>query len=82
MKEASFVVGTTAEVERARKAYSAHAWQKAYESFVSADRAEPLGAGDLELLARSAYMLGRDDDYEPSGAADTPVCRLTRPQKW
>ena len=28
-----------------------------------ADRATPLGADDLELLARSAYMLGRDDDY-------------------
>jgi DNA-binding NarL/FixJ family response regulator len=63
MKEASFVVGTTAEVERARKAYAANAWQEAYESFVSADEAEPLGAGDLELLARSAYMLGHDDDY-------------------
>jgi hypothetical protein len=29
----------------------------------SADRAAPLDAGDLELLARAGYMLGRDDDY-------------------
>ena len=35
----------------------------AYESLSEADRATPLGADDLELLARSAYMLGRDDDY-------------------
>src|SRR5687768_6296741 len=28
-----------------------------------ADNAAPLGAEDLELFARSAYMLGRDDDY-------------------
>ena len=34
----------------------------AYESLSRADRAAPLGAEDLELLATSAYMLGRDDD--------------------
>jgi DNA-binding NarL/FixJ family response regulator len=39
------------------------AWQAAYDSLSSADRAIPLGAEDLELLATSAYMLGRDDDY-------------------
>jgi hypothetical protein len=30
---------------------------------VEADRAAPLGAGDLELLATAAYGLGRDDEY-------------------
>jgi len=35
----------------------------AYESLSRADRALPLGAEDLELLATSAYMLGRDDEY-------------------
>jgi DNA-binding CsgD family transcriptional regulator len=34
----------------------------AHESLSRADRAAPLGAEDLELLATSAYMLGRDDD--------------------
>jgi len=33
-----------------------------YTSLSRADRATPLGAQDLELLATSAYMLGRDDD--------------------
>ena len=37
--------------------------EDAYESLSRADRAAPLGTDDLELLARSAYMLGRDDDY-------------------
>lgn len=35
----------------------------AYKSLSHADQATPLGAEDLELLATSAYMLGRDDDY-------------------
>lgn len=35
----------------------------AYKSLSGADQAAPLGAEDLELLATSAYMLGRDDDF-------------------
>jgi DNA-binding CsgD family transcriptional regulator len=35
----------------------------AYESLSHADQAAPLGAQDLELLATSAYMIGRDADY-------------------
>ena len=35
----------------------------AHEWLSGADRAAPLGPEDLELLARTAYMLGRDDDY-------------------
>ena len=34
----------------------------AYTSLSDADRVTPLEAEDLELLATSAYMLGRDDD--------------------
>jgi class 3 adenylate cyclase len=37
--------------------------EQAFESLSRADREAPLGAEDLELLARSVYMLGRDDDY-------------------
>ena len=54
---------TVVELERGRKSYVAGAWQSAYESLLAAGRAFPLGAEDLELLATSAYMLGRDDDY-------------------
>ena len=48
------------ELERGREAYSVEAWSDAYESLSAADRADPLGPEDLELLATSAYMLGRE----------------------
>jgi DNA-binding CsgD family transcriptional regulator len=52
-----------AELEHGRESYSRRSWIDAYGSLAAADQASPLGADDLELLARSAYMLGRDDDY-------------------
>jgi DNA-binding CsgD family transcriptional regulator len=57
------VTGAVAELERGRESYARRAWTDAYESLSQADHATPLGAEDLELLATSAYMLGRDDDY-------------------
>ncbi len=51
------------ELERGRESYAKGAWREAYGSLSAADQAAQLGAGDLELLARAAYMLGRDDDY-------------------
>lgn len=56
-------MGAADELERGREAYRRWAWTDAYEHLRSADRALALGAPDLELLARSAYMLGRDDEY-------------------
>jgi DNA-binding CsgD family transcriptional regulator len=56
------VVDATDELERGREFYMKRAWMDAYESLSRADQASPLGAEDLELLATSAYMLGRDDD--------------------
>ena len=50
-------------LERGRRSFVARAWQEAYESLSRADEAVPLGAEDLELLATSAYMLGRDDEW-------------------
>jgi DNA-binding CsgD family transcriptional regulator len=50
------------ELERGRESYARRAWMDAYKSLSRADRAAPLEAEDLELLATSAYMLGRDDD--------------------
>jgi DNA-binding CsgD family transcriptional regulator len=51
------------ELERGRESYAASAWLDAYESLSRVDRLETLAAEDLELLARSAYMVGNDDDY-------------------
>jgi hypothetical protein len=56
-------VGAVAELEHGRESYAKRRWVDAYESLAAADQATPLGPEDLELLARSAYMLGRDDDY-------------------
>jgi DNA-binding CsgD family transcriptional regulator len=48
---------------RGRESYGRRAWAEAYESLSLADRAAPLGAEDLERLATSAYLTGRDDDF-------------------
>jgi DNA-binding CsgD family transcriptional regulator len=51
------------ELERGRDASARGAWREARESLSRADRATPLAAQDLELLATAAYMLGREEDY-------------------
>src|SRR3954452_1397356 len=56
-------MNTTADLERGQAAYSSSRWQDAYASLSAAERAVPLSAEDLELLATSAYMLGREDDW-------------------
>jgi DNA-binding CsgD family transcriptional regulator len=56
-------VHAVAELEQGRESYAKRKWVDAYGSLSAADQATPLGAEDLELLARSGYMLGRDDDY-------------------
>ena len=50
-------------LERGRECYRRRAWGEAYESLALADRVAPLGVADLELLALSAYLIGRDDEY-------------------
>jgi DNA-binding NarL/FixJ family response regulator len=57
------VVRGVVELERGRESYAKRKWVDAHRSLAAADEAAPLGAADLELLARSGYMLGRDDDY-------------------
>ncbi len=52
------------ELERGREAYRRRAWLDAYKSLSLADQAAPLGPEDLELLATSAYLIGRSDDGE------------------
>jgi DNA-binding CsgD family transcriptional regulator len=51
------------DLGRGRESYAAWAWTDAYDSLSRADRSVPLAAGDLELLATSAYMLGREDEW-------------------
>jgi DNA-binding CsgD family transcriptional regulator len=51
------------ELERARASYDTRAWAEAYQAFARAESKAPLAAEDLELLATSAYLVGRDADY-------------------
>ena len=57
------VANAVAELEQGRWAYATQAWLDAYEALSAADRLNPLGAEDLELLATSAYMVGREEEY-------------------
>ncbi len=57
------IVPAVDELDRGRSSYAMGAWTQAYESLSRADRETSLGAEDVELLGRSAYMLGRDDEY-------------------
>ena len=57
------VVPDKAELERGRASYAAAAWVDAHDTLTNVDRASPLALPDLELLAESCYMLGRDDEY-------------------
>jgi ATP/maltotriose-dependent transcriptional regulator MalT len=51
------------DLERGRASYAQRAWMDAYTSLARADKTAPLGAEDLELLANSASMVGRMDEY-------------------
>ncbi|MFD7256719.1 response regulator transcription factor [Streptomyces sp. NPDC059874] len=51
------------DLARGRTCYADEAWFEAFESLSAAEGATPLGPEDLELMARSAYMLGRDEEY-------------------
>ena len=56
-------MATVAALDRGRESYRREAWTDAYDLLSAADRADPLGAEDLELLATCAYMIGREEDY-------------------
>ncbi|HVH19003.1 MAG TPA: helix-turn-helix transcriptional regulator, partial [Myxococcota bacterium] len=52
-----------AMLERGRGAYASAEWRDAFDALARAHRQRPLAPQDLELLARSAYMLGLDAEY-------------------
>jgi DNA-binding CsgD family transcriptional regulator len=56
-------VAANGNVERGRDAYARRSWREAHEAFSAAEQAAPLEPADLELLATSAFMLGRDHEY-------------------
>jgi hypothetical protein len=52
----------TGAVERGRESYARRAWRDAYAQLLAADRETPLACDDLERLAITAYLVGRDAD--------------------
>ena len=50
-------------LERGRASHARYAWLDTYEWLSRADESDALQPEDLVLLAESAWMLGRDDDY-------------------
>jgi DNA-binding NarL/FixJ family response regulator len=50
-------------LERGRRSYAARAWDDAYVALAESDRVSPLAAADLELMATSASMIGREDEW-------------------
>jgi tetratricopeptide (TPR) repeat protein len=51
------------QLQRGRGAYRRRAWAEAYKWLLLADGAGPLDGEDLALLAASAYLIGREEDY-------------------
>lgn len=52
------------QLEHARDAYRRREWDEAYRGFALADRSAPLAVDDLERLATSAYLIGRDREFQ------------------
>lgn len=53
---------TSEALTSGRESYRRQAWAAAFTHLSSADRENPLAAADLELLATTAYLTGRDDE--------------------
>jgi DNA-binding CsgD family transcriptional regulator len=60
------VRGPDTDLELGRRSHANAQWLDACVRLSRADADVPLSPGDLELLATSAYMLGRDADYVAS----------------
>src|SRR5262245_30600228 len=52
------------KLQQGGKAYRRRAWREAFQLLSLADQASSLGAEDLERLATSAYLIGRDLDFQ------------------
>ena len=51
------------QLARGHDAYARQAWREAYEALTAADRSAPLEPREVELLATSTFMLGREQEY-------------------
>jgi ATP/maltotriose-dependent transcriptional regulator MalT len=56
-------VDVSGRLQRGRESYGRRSWAEAFRALSQIDACGPLGVEDLERLATSAYLIGRDDDY-------------------
>ena len=49
-------------IDHTRASYRERAWAAAYAHFQAADDESPLTIDDLEQLAATAYLIGKDDE--------------------
>ncbi len=56
-------VDVSGRLQRGRELYGRRSWAEAFRALSQIDACGPLGVEDLERLATSAYLIGRDDDY-------------------
>jgi DNA-binding CsgD family transcriptional regulator len=56
--------GTPDPLQHGRECHARRSWNHAYQSFSLADQAAPLEVDDLERLATSAYLIGRDREFQ------------------
>jgi tetratricopeptide (TPR) repeat protein len=61
--EERIAVEGSSDLGRGRAAYERRAWTEAYVSLSRADRASSLSGEDLTVLALSAMMTGREDEF-------------------
>jgi hypothetical protein len=67
---------------RGREAFRTQAWADAYTCLAAADRVTPLEPDDLERLAVSSYLVGRDEDStEAWSRALTRLERTGQPRR-
>lgn len=52
------------QLEHGRECYAHRAWAEAYDALVRADQVTPLDVDDLDRLATTAYLTGRDLEFQ------------------
>lgn len=63
-RPATFVAPEPGALEQGREACRRQNWSEAYRLLSAADALAALGARDLERLATSAYLVGRESDFD------------------
>jgi hypothetical protein len=56
--------GLPDQLQRGRECYGRRSWNDAYQSLLFADQTTPLHVDDLERLAISAYLIGRELEFQ------------------